>query len=81
MNIQKHSRAHGPWAMGRDPGGIFGYFPPPFWDVYVYICVFMCIFMYICVYLCVFMCIYTYICVYIAVHQDICPKSRQSKRN
>ena len=37
------------------------YFPPPFVDVYVYICVFICIFMYICVFICIFMYIYVYL--------------------
>ena len=67
MNIQKCRRAHGPWAMGRDPGGIFGYFPLPFWDVYVYVCVFMCIFRYLCMYMYIYfyLCINMYILLYI----------------
>ena len=44
MNIQKCRRAHGPWAMGRDPGGIFG-------CIYLLLCIFVYLYMYIYVYL------------------------------
>ena len=60
MIIQKCRQGPGPWPRAHGPGGMFGYFPSPFWDVYVYICVFICIFMFICVYLCMYIYIYTY---------------------